>query len=128
VSRGIRKATIRRQSGSDRLSQRSRRLIAIAKLVGLPAMFAWSSCWMGTVPARGVGSDQLRPDRYDHRGRHSPAAVLCWHLVKNHPLPEGNKRCAFLATVEFVERNGRTWLPAPGNPELTYASPSEVPL
>ncbi len=35
------------------------------------------------------------------------AAVLCWHLVKNHPLPDGNKRCAFLATVEFVERNGR---------------------
>ena len=21
------------------------------------------------------------------------AAVLCWHLVKNHPLPDGNKRC-----------------------------------
>ena len=35
------------------------------------------------------------------------AAALCWHLVKNHPLPDGNKRCAFLATVEFVERNGR---------------------
>ena len=33
------------------------------------------------------------------------AAVLCWHLVKNHPLPDGNKLCAFLATVEFVERN-----------------------
>jgi len=47
------------------------------------------------------------------------AAVLCWHLVKNHPLPDGNKRCAFLATVEFAERNGRTWLPAPGDPEET---------
>jgi death-on-curing protein len=47
------------------------------------------------------------------------AAVLCWHLVKNHPLPDGNKRCAFLATVEFVERNGRTWLPAPGDPDET---------
>jgi death-on-curing protein len=32
------------------------------------------------------------------------AAVLCWHLIKNHPLPDGNKRCAFLATIEFVER------------------------
>lgn len=38
------------------------------------------------------------------------AAVLYWHLMKNHPLPDGNKRCAFLVTVEFVERNGRTWL------------------
>lgn len=47
------------------------------------------------------------------------AAVLCWHLVKNHPLPDGNKRCAFLATVEFVERNGRTWVPAPGDPDET---------
>ncbi len=47
------------------------------------------------------------------------AAVLCWHLVKNHPLPDGNKRCAFLATVEFVERNGRTWAPAPGDPDET---------
>jgi prophage maintenance system killer protein len=39
--------------------------------------------------------------------------------VKNHPLPDGNKRCAFLSTVEFVERNGRTWMPAPGDPDET---------
>jgi death-on-curing protein len=37
--------------------------------------------------------------------------VEAWHLVKNHPLPDGNKRCAFLATVEFVERNGGAWIP-----------------
>lgn len=46
-------------------------------------------------------------------------AVLCWHLVKNHPLPDGNKRCAFLATVEFVERNGRHWTGAAGDPDET---------
>jgi death-on-curing protein len=45
--------------------------------------------------------------------------VLCWHLVKNHPLPDGNKRAAFLATVEFVERNGRAWVPVPGDPGET---------
>jgi len=28
-------------------------------------------------------------------------------------------RCAFLATIEFVERNGRTWIPAPGDPDET---------
>jgi prophage maintenance system killer protein len=33
--------------------------------------------------------------------------------------PDGNKRCAFLATVEFVERNSRTWNPAPGDPDET---------
>ena len=32
----------------DRLSRHSRRLIAAATLLGLPAMFAWSSFWMGT--------------------------------------------------------------------------------
>jgi death on curing protein len=47
------------------------------------------------------------------------AAVLCWHLIKNHPLPDGNKRCAFLATVEFAERNGRRWVPAPDDPDET---------
>jgi prophage maintenance system killer protein len=34
-------------------------------------------------------------------------------------LPDGNKRCAFLATVEFVERNSRIWLPASGDPDET---------
>ncbi len=45
--------------------------------------------------------------------------MLCWHLIKNHPLPDGNKRCAFLATVEFAERNGRMWVPSPGDPDET---------
>lgn len=39
--------------------------------------------------------------------------------VKNHPLPDGNKRAALLATVEFVERDGRRWIPAPGDPDET---------
>lgn len=34
------------------------------------------------------------------------AAVLCSHLVRNHSLPDGNKRAAYLCLVEFVERNG----------------------
>lgn len=36
---------------------------------------------------------------------------------QDHPLPDGDKRCAFLATVEFVERNGRVWVSAPGVPD-----------
>jgi death on curing protein len=35
------------------------------------------------------------------------ARVLVVHLAKNHPLPDGNKRAAFLAMVEFLARNGR---------------------
>jgi hypothetical protein len=37
-----------RMSRIDRLSQRSRRFIAVATLLGLPGMFAWSQFWLGT--------------------------------------------------------------------------------
>ena len=43
------------------------------------------------------------------------AAVLCAHLAKNHPLVDGNKRLAFVAMVEFVERNGWEWTPPTGD-------------
>jgi death-on-curing protein len=36
--------------------------------------------------------------------------VLVVHLTKNHPLPDGNKRAAFLAMIEFLARNGRQFL------------------
>ena len=65
------------------------------------------------APQAGFGGVEAYPDFA------TKTAVLCWHLVKNHPLPDGNKRCAFLATVEFVERNRRTCLPAPGDPNET---------
>ena len=65
------------------------------------------------APQAGFGGVEAYPDF------ETKAAVLCWHLVKNHALPDGNKRCAFLATVEFIERNGRTWVPAPGDPDET---------
>jgi hypothetical protein len=32
----------------ERLSQRSRRLVAFVTLLGLPAMYAWSAFWTGT--------------------------------------------------------------------------------
>jgi death-on-curing protein len=34
------------------------------------------------------------------------AAVLCSRLIRNHSLPDGNKRVGDLCLVEFVERNG----------------------
>ncbi|MFL6061627.1 MAG: type II toxin-antitoxin system death-on-curing family toxin [Marmoricola sp.] len=39
------------------------------------------------------------------------AAVLAFRLCRNHPLLDGNKRVAYLAMCEFVERNGYTWTP-----------------
>ena len=45
------------------------------------------------------------------------AAILCSRLIRNHPLPDGNKRVGFLCLVEFVERNGYRWS-APEGDEL----------
>ena len=39
------------------------------------------------------------------------AAVLCSRIVRNHPLVDGNKRVAFMSTVELLERNGYSWDP-----------------
>lgn len=39
-------------------------------------------------------------------------AVLGARLIKNHPLPDGNKRTAWLCMVEFAERNGRALAPS----------------
>jgi prophage maintenance system killer protein len=43
------------------------------------------------------------------------AAVLGTHLVKNHPLKDGNVQVALVATIEFCERNGFHWTPPPGD-------------
>ena len=45
------------------------------------------------------------------------AAVLCAHLVKNHPLKDGNAPVALVATIEFCQRNGHPWSPPPGDEE-----------
>ena len=37
------------------------------------------------------------------------AAVLLVRLAKNHPLPDGNKRTAWVTLRVFIETNGWTW-------------------
>jgi death-on-curing protein len=56
------------------------------------------------------------------------AAVLCAHLIKNHPLKDGNAPVALVATIEFCLRNGHPWTPPPGDEdgEVTAARLSEV--
>jgi death on curing protein len=39
------------------------------------------------------------------------AAILLVHLVRNHALPDGNKRVGFLVMAMFLARNGRAWAP-----------------
>lgn len=44
------------------------------------------------------------------------AAILVERLARNHPLPDGNKRCAFLALERFLAVNDQ---PIPGpNPDV----------
>ena len=52
------------------------------------------------APAAGFAGVEFYPDVIDK------AAVLCVRLAPNHPLPDGNKRVAYLALVEFLARNG----------------------
>jgi prophage maintenance system killer protein len=56
------------------------------------------------------------------------AAVLCAHLVKNHPLKDGNTPVALIATIEFCLRNGHPWTPPAGDEdgEVTAATLLEL--
>ncbi len=51
------------------------------------------------VPSSGWGGRDAYPDLAQKAG------LLAARLTKNHPLPDGNKRVAWLAMIEFVERN-----------------------
>jgi death-on-curing protein len=61
------------------------------------------------APAASFGGEEFYPDLP------TKAAVLCAHLVKNHPLLDGNKRVALLALIEFCGRNGHEWTPPEGD-------------
>jgi death-on-curing protein len=58
------------------------------------------------APAAGFAGVEAYPDFADK------AAVLCSRLIRNHPLPDGNKRTGYLCLREFVARNGHAWHPA----------------
>ena len=73
------------------------------------------------APQAAYGGTELYPDFV------SKAAVLCSRLARNHPLPDGNKRCAFLSLVEFLERNGYRFEPLESeDPDETVASQIEA--
>ena len=59
------------------------------------------------APAAGFGDDDLYPDFVDK------AAVLIARLARNHPLPDGNKRAAWVSLRLFVEINDWRWEPSP---------------
>jgi death on curing protein len=56
------------------------------------------------APFAGWGDTDFYP------GTAAKAAVLCSRLMRNHPLPDGNKRVAYLAMRELLARNGYEWV------------------
>ena len=53
-----------------------------------------------SVPGSGWQGQEAYPEPAQKAG------LLAARLAKNHPLPDGNKRAAWLAMIEFIERNG----------------------
>jgi death-on-curing protein len=86
-------------------------LLIAEEVLGVPAeaIAGWPGVGLAesalNAPAMGFGGVEFYPDLLDK------AAVLCVRLARNHPLPDGNKRVAYLALVEFLARNGVAWAP-----------------
>jgi death-on-curing protein len=56
------------------------------------------------APSAGFGDQDAYPTLIEK------AAVLVEHLARNHPLPDGNKRAAFLSVWLFMEQNDRPFV------------------
>lgn len=67
------------------------------------------------APAAGFGDTEFYPDFVEK------AAVLIVRLARNHPLPDGNKRAAWVALRAFVELNDWTWVSRPSIAEAEAA-------
>jgi death-on-curing protein len=67
------------------------------------------------APAAGFGDEEFYPGLVDK------AAVLLVRLAKNHPLPDGNKRVAWVSLRYFVVLNGWAWSRQPGIDEAEAA-------
>lgn len=52
------------------------------------------------MPAAGFGEDYLHTDMYEI------AAAYLYHIVRNHPFLDGNKRTGAVASIVFLLMNG----------------------
>ena len=86
-------------------------LLIAEAVIGMPAeaIARWPGIGLADsalhAPAASFEDVELYPDVIDK------AAVLCVRLARNHPLPDGNKRVAYLAMLEFLARNEVEWRP-----------------
>jgi death-on-curing protein len=65
------------------------------------------------APAAGFGDEDFYPDLYDK------GAVLACRIAWNHPLPDGNKRAAWVSLRVFIGLNGGSW--SGGGPDTDEA-------
>ena len=86
-------------------------LLIAEAVLGIPAesIARWPGIGLAEsalhAPAAGFEGVELYPDVIDK------AAVLCVRLARNHPLPDGNKRVAYLSMLELLARNRVGWTP-----------------
>ena len=82
-------------------------LVIASATLGIPAEELARYANLGLVdsalhaPAAGTGDIDFYPDLA------TKAAVLCSRLVRNHPLPDGNKRVAYECLRTFLDLNGQ---------------------
>jgi death on curing protein len=67
------------------------------------------------APAAEFGGTEFYPGFVDK------AAVLIVRLAKNHPLPDGNKRAAWVSLRMFIEINRWHWTRMPDIDETEHA-------
>jgi death on curing protein len=79
--------------------------LEVATIVALPSLSLADSALH--APSAGFGEREFYPEFVEK------AAVLLARLVANHPLPDGNKRAAWVSLRLFVEINGWRWDPMP---------------
>lgn len=81
-------------------------LVIAEAVLGIPAEHLSGSPRLGGAESALYAPQVVVFGEEQYPDFHVKAAILCWRLIRNHPLPDGNKRVAFLCLVEFVERNG----------------------
>lgn len=74
-------------------------------------LVVWGTCGEARLPRIVLADSALAAPGADFGGQDAypgpieKAAVLVEHLARNHPLPDGNKRGAFLAAERFLAAN-----------------------
>jgi death on curing protein len=95
-------------------------LVLAEAVTGLAAAELGSAAHVVARAESALTAPFVEPGRVEaYRGLAMKAAVLCSRLLRNHPLPDGNKRVAYLCMIELIRRNGREWRPVA--PEMERA-------